>query len=48
VQEPVEDPELPVPGAYLLVWRDIPTKAGRNLDEERVSLIATVAIKPVL
>jgi SAM-dependent methyltransferase len=51
VPKPVEEPELPVLGVYLLVGRDIPTKAynlHRNLDEERVSLIETVAVKPVL
>jgi SAM-dependent methyltransferase len=49
VQEPVGEPDLPVLGVYLLVGRDIPTKAynlHRNLDEERVSLIETVAVKP--
>jgi hypothetical protein len=36
-------------GVYLLVGNDIQTKAynlHRNLDEERVSLIEIVAIKP--
>lgn len=49
VQEPVGKPELPVLGVYLLVGDDISTKAynlRRNLEEERVSLIETVAAKP--
>ncbi len=49
VQEPVGEPNLPVLGVYLLVGNDIGTKAynlHRNLDEERVSLIETVAVKP--
>lgn len=49
VPEPVGEPNLPVLGVYLLVGNDIATKAynlHRNLDEERVSLIETVAIKP--
>lgn len=49
VPEPVGEPKLPVLGVYLLVGNDIGTKAynlHRNLDEERVSLIETVAIKP--
>ncbi len=36
-------------GVYMLVGDDIKTKAynlRRNLDEERVSLIETVAVKP--
>jgi SAM-dependent methyltransferase len=48
--EPVGEPELPELGVHLLVGDDILTKAynlHRNLDEERVSLIETVAIKPV-
>jgi len=48
VQEPVGEPELPALGVYLLVGADIKTKAynlHRNLDEERVSLIETVAVK---
>ena len=48
VQEPVGKPELPPLGVYLLVGNDIKTKAynlHRNLDEERVSLIETVAVK---
>ena len=49
VPEPVGEPSLPVLGVYLLVGNDIQTKAynlHRNLDEERVSLIETVALKP--
>jgi hypothetical protein len=45
----VGDPELPELGVHLLVGNDIRTKAynlHRNLDEERVSLIETVAVKP--
>ena len=48
-KEPVGKPNLPVLGVYLLVGNDIQTKAynlHRNLDEERVSLIETVAVKP--
>lgn len=48
-KEPVGEPNLPVLGVYLLVGNDIQTKAYNlhlNLDEERVSLIETVAIKP--
>jgi SAM-dependent methyltransferase len=48
--EPMSDTELPELGVHLLVGNDILTKAynlHRNLDEERVSLIETVAIKPV-
>lgn len=47
--EPVGEPNLPALGTHLLVGKDILTKAynlRRNLDEERVSLIETVAIKP--
>ena len=43
------EPNLPVLGVHLLVGNDIQTKAynlHRNLDEERVSLIETIAIKP--
>lgn len=46
---PKGKPDLPVLGVYLLVGNDIQTKAynlRRNLDEERVSLIETVAVKP--
>jgi SAM-dependent methyltransferase len=49
VAEPVGDPELPILGVYLLVGNDIGTKAynlRRNLDEDRVSLIEAVAVKP--
>jgi len=49
-KEPVGEPNLPVLGVYLLVGNDIQTKAynlHRNLDEERVSLIEAVAVKPV-
>ena len=48
-KEPVGEPNLPVLGVYLLVGNDIQTKAynlHRNLDDERVSLIETVAVKP--
>lgn len=47
--EPRDEPELPELGVHLLVGNDILTKAynlHRNLDEERVSLIETVAVKP--
>lgn len=50
VTEPVGVPQLPELGVHLLVGDDIKTKAWnlhRNLDEERVSLIETVALKPV-
>jgi 2-polyprenyl-3-methyl-5-hydroxy-6-metoxy-1,4-benzoquinol methylase len=49
VKEPVGKPDLPVLGVYLLVGNDIQTKGynlRRNLDEGRVSLIETVAVKP--
>lgn len=49
MMEPTGDPVLPELGVHLLVGNDILTKAynlHRNLDEERVSLIETVAIKP--
>jgi len=48
-KEPVAEPSLPALGVYLLVGDDIQTKAynlHRNLDEERVSLIETLAVKP--
>ena len=48
--EPRGEPELPELGVHLLVGNDIRTKAynlHRNLDEERVSLIETVATKPI-
>ena len=47
--EPVGEPNLPELGVHLLVGNDILTKAynlHRNLDEERVSLVETVAVKP--
>lgn len=47
--EPVDEPDLPELGVHLLVGNDILTKAynlHRNLDDERVSLIETVAAKP--
>lgn len=47
--EPAGEPDLPILGVHLLVGNDILTKAynlRRNLDEERVSLIETVAVKP--
>jgi SAM-dependent methyltransferase len=50
VKEPVGERNLPVLGVYLLVGNDIQTKAynlHRNLDEERVSLIETVVLKPI-
>jgi ubiquinone/menaquinone biosynthesis C-methylase UbiE len=49
IQEPTGEPKLPILGVYMLVGNDIGTKAynlHRNLDEERVSLIETVALKP--
>lgn len=49
VPEPVGEPVLPILGVHLLVGNDIKTKAynlHRNLDEERVSLIEAVAVKP--
>lgn len=48
-KKPEGEPTLPVLGVYMLVGRDIGMKAynlHRNLDEERVSLIETVAVKP--
>jgi len=48
-REPVGEPNLPVLGVYLLVGSDIQTKAynlHRNLEEESVSLIESVAVKP--
>jgi SAM-dependent methyltransferase len=48
-KKPAGEPNLPVLGVYLLVGNDIGTKAynlHRNLDEDRVSLIETVAVKP--
>lgn len=49
VKEPAGEPNLPILGVYMLVGNDIGTKAynlHRNLDEARVSLIETVALKP--
>lgn len=49
MREPTSEPSLPELGVHLLVGNDILTKAynlRRNLDEERVSLIETVATKP--
>ena len=49
MREPRGKPDLPELGVHLLVGNDILSKAynlHRNLDEERVSLIETVAIKP--
>jgi SAM-dependent methyltransferase len=49
MSEPEGEPQLPVLGVHLLVGNDILTKAynlRRNLDEERVSLIESVAVKP--
>jgi ubiquinone/menaquinone biosynthesis C-methylase UbiE len=49
IKQPQGEPKLPVLGVYMLVGKDIGTKAynlHRNLEEERVSLIETVAIKP--
>ena len=49
MQEPVDNPELPELGVHLLVGNDILTKAynlSRNLNEQRVSLIESVAVKP--
>ncbi|MDH5710064.1 MAG: methyltransferase domain-containing protein [Gammaproteobacteria bacterium] len=46
--EPTGEAKLPVLGVHMLVGHDILTKAynlHRNLDEERVSLIETVAVK---
>lgn len=47
--EPNGEPDLPELGVHLLVGNDILTKAynlHRNLDEGRVSLIETLAVKP--
>ncbi len=49
VKKPEGKPKLPILGVYMLVGDDISTKAynlHRNLEEERVSLIETVAVKP--
>jgi len=48
--EPKGEPKLPELGVHLLVGNDILTKAynlRRNLHDERVSLIETVAVKPI-
>jgi len=48
-KEPVGEPNLPVLGVYLLVGNDIQTKAynlHRDLNEERVSLVEALAVKP--
>ncbi|MCK5444364.1 MAG: methyltransferase domain-containing protein [Rhodospirillaceae bacterium] len=50
VQKPSGEPKLPVLGVYMLVGDDVSTKAynlRRNLEEDRVSLIETVAQKPL-
>lgn len=47
-KEPVGEPDLPILGVHLLAGEDIQVKAynlHRNLNEERVSLIETVAVK---
>lgn len=47
--QPMGEPDLPILGVYLLVGNDIQTKAynlHRNLEEERVSLIESLATKP--
>ena len=49
VKKPAGKPTLPVLGVYMLVGEDVAIKAynlHRNLEEDRVSLIETVAIKP--
>ena len=49
MKEPIGEPELPELGVHLLVGQDILTKAynlSRNLNEERVSLIEAVLVKP--
>ncbi len=48
--EPKGEPNLPELGVHLLVGDDILTKAynlHRNLDDNRVSLIETVGVKPI-
>lgn len=48
MSEPEGEPTLPILGVYMLVGEDIQTKAynlRRNLEEQRVSLIETVAVK---
>ena len=50
-KKPEGEPTLPILGVYMLVGNDIGMKAynlHRNLDEERVSLIETVAVKPAV
>jgi len=50
-REPEGEPNLPILGVHLLVGKDIQTKAynlRRNLEEESVSLIESVAVKPSL
>ena len=47
-KEPVGEPDLPILGVHLLAGEDIQAKAynlHRNLNEERVSLIETMAVK---
>ena len=49
VTKPTGESNLPELGVHLLVGKDILTKAynlHRNLDDERVTLIETVAVKP--
>lgn len=49
MSEPVGNPELPEIGVHLLVGNDILTKAynlHRNLEENRVSLVEALLIKP--
>jgi ubiquinone/menaquinone biosynthesis C-methylase UbiE len=49
VQKPEGDPRLPILGVHMPVGHGIKTKAynlRRNLEDERVSLIETVAVKP--
>ena len=46
---PDGEPDLPILGVYMLVGNDIQTKAynlRRNLEEERVSLIESIAVNP--
>jgi hypothetical protein len=50
VKEPTAGAVLPALGIHLLVGNDFKTKAynlHRNLDDERLSLIETVAVKPL-
>ena len=49
VKKPVGDPVLPELGVYMLVGEDVSTKAynlHRNLEEDRVSLIEAVLVRP--